>query len=614
MIGIQIEDTFLDLQSGQKIQITSSNPATDKDSVARVFSYPFQVAATPRNLAALLNANRLDAKRRGEADYRPEVTMYVGGAPFEYGRLTIGQVSPDALECSFGNQERKLLDDLATIKIRSLMPTISVPQGETGTWIFTINPVLTPYEYRVLINDVSYFHLASPGDDEFDAGTALRDLINAAYPGTAIVSGGTPTLEIRAETNDPFAVSTYSGLTLVSAVTVGEAVHTNLVDYLTDLQSVPADSHSFPMIRHDGFYGDANIGFTGFINYFHDGTFGSNEPSVEKEWAYTYVPFVAYKYVLDQIADNLGFVWAGDFYDSVDFAQARMFSNYCLDKLRYEWFDFGYKYYNSWKTAYNLADHVPDITAKAFLDLVFSLFNIYPTIRDKTITLHKRRDQLSADLNNISLNVVQDYRMTLVPKRGLTLRFKGVAAIQAVNAGQLDDYVIGDGKNVLEFDLYPLPDSYFNDSATDTTMRLAWVFEKGSSDEMNVGINAFPLRIFFDRGLQSDSDGDQYHMGTHLDTDFDGVQIGDLSLEWDGDRGLYETLWKGWAEIQDGQPIEISAILPIGEARRLLNWERPAVRFFHPMGSTRGIIQTFRFSAGTDDSAFLKVDFDLIQF
>jgi len=616
MIGIQIDTAFLDLEEGQQVQVVGSNPALDKDSVARVFSYPFRVSATPRNLAALLHANRMDAMRREEDDVAPEVTMYLGGAPFERGRLSIVSVSNENLECSFGNKERNYIDDLEKLKIRSLMPTIDIPQDTRSFWSFAIAPVGSPYEYRLMINGVSYFYLASPGDDEFDAGAALRDQINADYPGTANLVGGDAKLELRAGDNDPWVVSPpYTGLTLEAGyTTVGMAIHANMMAYLADVQATPVESHSFPMIKHRPFYDPTlNLEWTGFVNYFHDGSFGINEKDPVKQWKYTYIPYVKVKYILDRIAEASGFAWSGDFYDSTDFEQLRVFSNYALDKVRYEYFDVQYEYFNSFKIGFDLANHVPDMTAREFVDDFFSLFNLYAVIRGDTITMYKRRDQLTAVANDFGAFMTPQYKMSMVQKRGVTLRFKGTAELTAAWFGQLADYVIGDGKQVLEFDLYPLPDAYTGDVDTDSTFLCAGINEKGSSDELETGINAFPFRVFFDRGLQEDSEGLLYHMGSHLAVNYAGDAIGDLSLEWSGERGLYEVLWKDWAELQEAPPLTMSAVLPIGDVQRLLRWDQPVIRFYHPLGSTRALINTFRFSGRVDDAAYLKVDFELLK-
>lgn len=614
MLALQTTDNqFFDLPANASLDVTGSNPAFDIDAIGRVFSYPFLLPATPRNLRLLMHANRLDAKRRTEANTSVPVKMWAAGAPLENGYLNIGDVSERALECSFGNVARALLDEWDALKIRSLMPTISVPQSVVAKWEYTLAAV--PYLYFITINGVQYsFDATGGGYTQNDAGLGLAAAINAAYPGTATYISPTNTLEVQALDNDPFIInSTIQGLTIVSVTRIAEAWQQNLLTYVQEVIDTPVDSHSFPTLRHNGIYGAANYLYTGYVNYWHDGAQGENSASTEQEWEYTYIPYVKVKYVFDQIAASGGLTWKGDFYDSQDFADLRIFSNYALDQVKQEWYTDQLKYLNGFKTSFSLSNHVPDITAKEFLFRVCATLNLYPVLEGTDIELRRRRDQIAAVPLEFSEYMDTKYKISMRPIKGVTLKFKDVDKDQAIQEDQLEDYVIGDGGIVQEVNVTPLYDRTISDYLTETSWRMCMVQENGSSDEIGTGITPAAFRLFFDRGIQQDSEGYSYPMSTHLDTAMDDSSIGDLSLEWDGDKGLYAQLWQGWAELQDRLPLEMFAVVPVATARDMLKWESPVIRFYHPMGETRAIVKSVQFDVAVEVMEWVKVKLEMVR-
>ena len=60
MIILRLNTTPLDLEPGEALQLTVANPLLDQDGAEALFSFPFKLPATARNLTALAHANRLD--------------------------------------------------------------------------------------------------------------------------------------------------------------------------------------------------------------------------------------------------------------------------------------------------------------------------------------------------------------------------------------------------------------------------------------------------------------------------------------------------------------------------------------------------------------------------
>lgn len=615
MLALQTiqDDTILDLPDNAKIDITGSNPAFDQDAVARVFSFPFKLPASPRNLRAMQHINRVDAKRVGQARIDRAARLWVAGGVFKEGFLKVGEVTPDTIECSFSNLDRELLDDWSKIKIRSLMPVVNIPQtAHAARWEYTLLPV--PYLYFITINGTQLYFDATLSGTQNDAGLGLAAAINAVYPGSATYISPTNTLVVLALDYDPFVVTaTIQGVTLVSAKNPPEAVQLNLTTYVKGVGNSPIASHSFPTLRHNGLYGQQNFTFSGYVNYRHDDVMGINEPdSTGMNWQYAYIPYVKLKYVFDQIAAASGIEWAGEFYESQDFADLRIWANYALDDVYFDWFTDNFRYMNAGKTSFDLAFYVPDLDAKAFILKIFDVLNLYPISKGTSVSIMRRKDQVNAAVRQLEL-VDPTYRMTVTPRQGVTLRFKDILKDQAKQIDQLEDYVVGDGGIVQEVEVTPLYERSILDNVTETNWRMCFVQEKGSSDELGVGINACPLRLFFDRGLQEDEDGLEYPMSTNQATNMAGDPVGELSLSWEGDTGLYAQLWEGWAVLQDNAPVEISAILPVSTARDLLRWERPVLQFWHPLGEVRVIVKNIQFDVDAASGELVKCKLETIR-
>lgn len=95
---------------------------------------------------------------------------------------------------------------------------------------------------------------------------------------------------------------------------------------------------------------------------------------------------------------------------------------------------------------------------------------------------------------------------------------------------------------------------------------------------------AFSPRFLLYRGLQKDSNNDDYPMGGCLDVnDYDGVKIpeANLNMRWDGEYGLYNKYWKGflywWMNrklvkwmVKDPSKLEFDKIYTIGDSNYIL--------------------------------------------
>jgi hypothetical protein len=170
MIALKTNNKVLELAAGASLSITASNPAFDKDFVDRVFSFPFKIALSPNNLAAVKHFNRFDSKRPGQTP----ATVYIDNFTVSPGYLNILSVTETEIESTFQNEAIQWLATIKELKVRALMPVITIPRIVETHWVLSIQAT-PPCQYAVTINGVQYSHFHTPpGFGQIPAATFPR--------------------------------------------------------------------------------------------------------------------------------------------------------------------------------------------------------------------------------------------------------------------------------------------------------------------------------------------------------------------------------------------------------------------------------------------------------
>lgn len=598
------DDELFDLTADTSIDVTGSNPAFDPDVVARFFSFPFQVPATPHNLRLMRHANRLDVQRRSRDN---DVELWFAGAPLKEGHLRVNSNTATRLECVFGNRDRELLDRLQEIKIRDLMPTVNLDTFTVATYeppsVFGSGGMITvrlagnvPTE----LNDLSGLALFS--GPTYDNGVTIW-VYDTFDPPTDFVleAHGIVIAENYVGQGAPIAGAAYAAL--LNSILNGQE---NVKWYLNYLYDTPDTMLAFPTVRHENLYGDDNPMYDNYVNWWRDGAYKWNAPSEDKGWATTHVPYVRIKYIFDQIADALALAWSGDLYDGDDFGQLCLFSNYTLDNPQQITEASVLKWMNDYITTLDVAKCVPDWTAADFLKKVCDLFGHYLQQQKNTLFLKKRIGQLAVAEN--FKYILTEFKMTRLEEKGVRLAFR---TDDSDDLPPLDAYVVGAGGRRMEIELSPLQDKTIDEATW--AWRMAAYADKGQRPASGDATSSATARVFFDRGVQDDSTNAPYRMSSHLNTDHAGDPIGNISLELAGDAGLYENYWRGWAELEDKEPLEMRAVMPVGEVRRILRWERPLIRFYHPLGETQAMVKEIQFDVRADDVEQIVVKLKMLK-
>lgn len=610
MLALRTAEEHFDLPDGASLDVTGSNPAFDPDVVARFFSFPFSLPATPRNLRLLRHANRLDATRRSPD---VDVDMWLGGAGFQAGRLRVSSATANRLECVFGNRDRELLDRLQELKIRDILPTVTLDDITVAEWQlpgpfdseFISGKIIITLQGNVptAIGNPPVGVLLEP--PVYDAGLNVTTWVSEWWLLPEVVSMTIHGLVITADYTGQLGVDAgpvYAAL--LNTLLNGQV---NLHRYVGDLYATPGDMLAFPTVYHQGLYGDSNPTYDGYVNFWHDGDFVFNVPDVEKSWDAVFVPYVRLKYIFTAIADTLGLAWAGDVYEDADFSAALLFSNYTLDNPQQINLDGEDVWMNAFVTEWKVGNSVPDWSAADYLKRVCGFFNLYVQQQGKTLWLRKRTDQLR--VTEPFYDILTDFKVTRTPETGVTLAFQ--PDDNDAKAG-LPNYVIGGGGKRVETELAPLVTEIKRYKFLYYWKMCVYEDLSGRPASGNAVSNAAP-RVFFDRGEQDDDESNPYQMSSSDDTDIADTAIGALTLAWEGDTGMYETYWKGWAELQDKEPLEMRAVMPIGAVRRMLRWDRPVIRFYHQLGETRAIVKNIQFDASVESGDLYNVQLEMLK-
>lgn len=606
MLALQIDAEWIDLAPDAAMNITINNPAFDPQRIGRAYSYPIRIQHTQRNLFITKHQHRLDS--RGRQQYL-SAKAYIKDQLFQEGRVLLEEATSKFTEAIFQNFDISRLETLADIEIRSLMPTISITQTERATYKLT--PGSGPV-YQITINDTLYQEGAL-GVPKNTALAGLASDINADYPGTALYNAIDDLFELRT-TEDEFNISFAATMfTLFSEQTLADARQLNLEAYIDSVVGDSAAPVAFPVVYVPKLYSNQNFRFQGYANWRLNSGYLDNGHYDKLLWETTYIPFVKLRYVLDQVASTAGLddiIFSLPADQQADMDSLLIWNNYTLDEVRLEnnleanGLDL---YKNGFKTAINLAEHVPDYTAEELLQRLASSCNLHFKYENNKLYLVPNRQQIAQAELDWTSYTQPEYERTFTDGDGVTISFE--EDIDDPFETQFDNFTIGDGNNELELPFRPIHASSrpnFNNSGH--RWKTATVEQKGSTDALEMETEQLTLRLFFDRGQQQDENGDTYWLGSYDNTDYDGASTGAFSLDFPGEAGLYNTFWKDWAVLIFSPLITRLIQLPVSELLQAKKWQRTKVYIYDNQGATLAVILRIQFTASTNRLGLAKVE------
>lgn len=627
MFAIRLNDKYLDLAPNTAPTITIVNPLFDRDGAERLYTYTFKLPNTPTNTALLRHAHRLD-NQSNATTYTGAVLELVQGVPFEHGILELDdqEFGPDGVNAVFKNHVPPLFEELDKIKINTILETIAVPQETTPYWMFALSvpPTSAGITYALTVNGISYSYTTPMSVVNAAVTQSLALALNADYPGLADAGFYDELRLFSAEANlVNIVLGTLTNLEEPTVVTVGQAAYTDIRAFVNDISFAPDERVTFPYIYWEKFYKDLVANYQLRANPWVDGDWIENEPWEEKfRWQHTLVPFVRLPYILAEIAAVIPSYFSAHtgFFAEDDGAQLIFFNNRSLDKLYYDKYVSGtvvtWKYLNGFRQSIDLNQHVPDLTAGDLFRRLMAHFALYMRVDGSVLDFIKKTAQLSnapMDWTHLSTS---SFTGTRKRRRGFRLKLPDLRAedknfAEAVFSGQFDDVVSGEGFTEIQL---PFGSCKYGDQIAVVTLtgtlKCPAIAQPGSSDEGGIGDNPYSPRLLFDRGIQPTSDGDNYVMATHDNTNEAALSVGLLSLDLAGTSGLYQRHHRGLLQlVTDGTPITKYLDLSLGDITLLRSWTNSRRKVYDPDGEFVGIIKSIQFKPTATGIGLAKVEF-----
>lgn len=603
MLAVVVENTTLDLFPGTSASFTLVNPIFDRDQSPRLYSYPFRVPASPRNVIALGYSNRLDVRARSK-QYAGEI--HIEGVLFEAGIVKVTGGTEETIEIVFQNTEMGALEDLDAVNIHEILETIPVPFTGTSQWFLD---VATDGPWLLQIDDNVYSDSRFIVEDIQEVIDEFVGWINADYPGFSFDTGtGGIGLNINLYPAAVVQLDTMFGFTLQSGQSIEQDRHDSFLAFADDVVQNGDTRIVFPVMQALNLYADQNSQYEGYVNYWKAGAQIDNTPQVDKTWEHTFIPFLRVTYLLAKLVDQLGLAGiAGDLYEIIQAEALCIWNNVTLDDPVEGNFTPPAVYLNQYKQSVDLNQHVPELSGRDLLDRL-SFLNFYLEIKNSVLYLKKKVTPLRRPIIDWTEKAEPPYETEIPDLAGWRMEYD-TAEKDDTSTILLQADPLGGGENVLTFPTYPVYYIMQQDTHGGSGIWNILLYTAQGTSEALALENDFGVRFFFYRGLQANSEGDDYPMGTNTDEDTAGAAIGDLRLSFSGESGLYEQLWKGYIELTDALIVTKLLRLGIEDLLEVRKWENARRKIYHKQGEMIGVIRSVQFQVSSTGLSPSQVDF-----
>lgn len=632
MISLHLHNQPLELLPGATVTITAVCPVFDRGAIDRVYTFPFKVGATPANLNLLRHPQRLDSDAKRVL---PGARLFLQGVAFQEGVIEIVKVESTSIEIVFKSHALYLSERLRATRLRTLSMLVAVPGADYLPVIDLLygDPVeALPISYLIALNGTLYENSLASGlvadinadfpslaSFTFSTGSSFYLHLDTAEAPDIVInlapsSPGDPGTEYIFATHDP------------QQTTAEETLRDAWQDHLAAILALP-ESHVFPTVHAPDFYKNNPAYLNPYINYTNtDGDYPANaigavldpgEGPTEAGWPRAVVPMPFVNEVLVAIFSavnltDLGGAWS----ESEELDTLVVFNTRSLDLIYHprDFSDpdtvaaFGYVIapFNGWANAYNLADHLPDITAMEFLDRLATTFCLCYTLPGGRPRISFCRDLLTAEPEDWTPKTEAGYTGTLATTTGYTLDYDRQSDDTLI-AGQLER--VDGGNNAQEF----IAGWFTCFMARLTESEREWLLptteQEGQSQYYNASAKQ-SMRLLFYRGVQQDSEGNSYPLATHGLADTSGETVGSISLDWNGENGRYQQFFQEYVRIlSTGSSITRLVRLSVADLVELLEWRHIIKTLYSEDGAFTGVVKSVRFKVSLSGMSAAEVEF-----
>lgn len=618
MIGIStLDGKWLDLGSKVEITINAECPVFDRDSIDRVWTFPFDLPATPHNVAILNHINRLDATTRTN---RTDVVIYLSGTPFQYGVIEVVRTKKQQISCVFKNNSLRLAQKLASLPLRSINHVVEVAEPYNPQILFAT--IWIPGQKTSMAIGINEHVFQA---DVIDL-PGLMAQINAVWPGIVSDPGfpHPPNEQVFLLQNFPDpnnfhiylkpVVETPATTTFFYILESSAQMDTQRIDEAYDelLQAGGNDTIRFPIIKAPNIYGDKNSLYSGYVNYITPSGDHPNDPSVSLDdlyaWPHTLLPLPYLSKVMEAALLALGIPGglSGNFFADDEIQNLLFWHNTPID-LVVGTFDFVVDreatwindYRHTYKPSFNAAELYPDVSCLDLFVRIGNTFCLVISEKQGGIVITPVRDLLRSAPEDWT-TIAEPYQQADLPS---------FAPVSLDYDRQGDDYSDGaqllrveGGKDAEEFKVaaYTLFEKLESDeflikseAAERRSWRVPYTIEEGTCTYLNLS-KASSFRVLFWRGIQKDGSGNDYPLATHGRRAFE-QEVGAYSLDWNGDGGLYKTWWEDYIlMVTRGRVVSRRVQLNVAQLSALLQWTSIKKTIMDSSGTSTAVVKSVK--------------------
>jgi hypothetical protein len=608
MLSLRLDKQPLEFSPGFGLNLVSTCPIFDRDRIGRVFSLPFSLPKSPKNLQVLGHLGRFDSK----SAIPPDARLHVGASQYDSGELVITGSDETSIKAAFRNKPLTIAKRLGEIYINEILETLTIP--DTGPpRVILLDVHVPPFAYDIHLDTIDYV-LGIGGSSAMTHAEVcqyFRDQINADFPG--LVTAYPTQIALDSDMiNDLIPDwSGMTGFTINSYVTIGQSWHQSFLNYVEDVVDTPVASHCWPTVYWESFYEAANPQWANTVNPIFDGNGLENvEDENEQSFQWAYMPFVRVPYIIDKIKEAVGIDYVIGYIDDGDVQQMIVTNNRTVDQSFKDFYeDETWKYLNAGQTSINLNNHVPKITALDFLNRLATGLGFTIDYDENGMVWVPILDRIApAPANWDKAISVTDYDMAIPEIEGVHLVYpKDEQENMPDVEDQLAAYDVAPAEHRVEMPFLTMITGTCT-LAGHGDRRSPLTKRKGQSPLFGGGTSNMPLGFLLYRGLKDTSTGQSFPYAANDELDVDEIAvIGGLSLQLGGDYGLVNQVFGETILYGDKRTINISAVVSEGELHRLRKWDNARVRFYHRNGTVTAVLREFSFDAEVAGTGMMKV-------
>lgn len=626
MLGIKVKGGFLGLLPNASVNITLANPVFDSENWERTFSYLFTLPLTASNMKLLGFRHRLDSKKKS---IRIDAELYLYGILFEQGQLEFQGSTDQSLSVAFKSKSLRLKELLEALSIKDMSLPVTVTTPFAPSYTMWVNVALAdPTGTHPIAISISGQYFSAPYGDL----TTLINNINAVWPGMAsAVDLGQPNNVLylaldSGASNEDFYIARYDSYSsdviyfmYYDSDVLAEATRIR-TDFITHMNSTvdASSNHVFPIQYAPNFYDGKNEAWLNYVNYYTpEGSYILNDTVTTNEapdWPYAVAPAMFLDALIDEILTLYGYSKAGDLFLDTHISKLIVHSSLTLDHLYNQYYHIQdlntNEVLNNPLHEFNLADHLPDMSAYDVLSYLSTVIPIFFRLIDDKMHIQTKASKLNVAARNWTKYIEKAYSKSFAEDTDYTLTYNRYSDDERTTqlADVNDDLTDAEKYTTKWWTLYDISQLDANDDATEPrSWKTPHYTQKGKSEAGNVDGKESPCLLFY-HGLREDSKGDDYPLASHSSTDYAGSSILSYDYDWSGDKGRYEQWWKQIIEIETkGEEIQLLAELPLHEIIDMKKHWHSKVSFFSEHGSMTGYVKDMSFQAGRKGLSLVKV-------